>query len=364
MSHPHLDNRASSPLLSVMALILLAAIFVLDLKAPMGLEGGIPYAAVAVFSYWANKPSFGHWVMVLSTVLILGAPFAGNLTDAPSYLSVDRLYAVANLCIVALPFYLVRKFLGKKYTIELAEIERRNLRAQAKLRISEDRYRDFAESSSDGRWEINENLVYNYLSENYLFNTGFARELVLGTGRKELIATENTPDEVAKHMKDLQARRPFHDFRYKTVNSVKGERFWSENGKPIFDDQGAFKGYRGSSKDISALIVAEAKTKDTILQFRSAIEHLTDGFLLVDSDHRVVICNNQMLEFNADIADLIVPGASYLEIGQARKERGQVPFEGQTVSDLLYGSESAANRETDSFLRKHNDGRRVLVNFL
>lgn len=351
-------------LYNLVILILLGAIFWLDLKTPMGLEGGVPYGAVAVFAYWVNRSVVGHGVTLLAAGLLLAPSLISGLEGGVWIPLLDRFYSVANLCLIALPFYLVRKFLMNAYASDLDELKRRALQTRAELSRSEIRYKDFAESSSDSRWEINTELKYNFLSENFFSNTGFARELMEGTRRQDFIAAENEPEQVEAHMQNLQARRPFHDFRFKTKNPVKGERFWAENGKPIFDEQGAFKGYRGSTTDITELVVAETKTQEAMQLFRSAIEHLTDGFLLVDRDHRIVICNQKMLEFNSDIADLLLPGASYLEAGRIRKERDQKPFEGSAVSEILYGRENVDDTNTDSFLRKFKDGRHVIVKIL
>ncbi|HEU4652145.1 MAG TPA: diguanylate cyclase, partial [Croceibacterium sp.] len=49
----------------------------------------------------------------------------------------------------------------------------------------------------------------------------------------------------------LSARNRFTDFTVR-VETVDGEMFWSLTGKPSFDANERFQGYRGSAKDISA----------------------------------------------------------------------------------------------------------------
>lgn len=342
----------------------LAAIFVMDLIAPMGVEGGIPYAAVVLFTYWIKNDVAGHVVLGASTVLLF-APLGGGGFPSIHIADVEpRAYSAVGLWLIAIGFFLLKRSYDRRLAGFLTDFKQDRARVETKLLASEKRYRDFAEANLDGLWEVDENLAFKFLSDNFFSNTGFARELILGTPREDLISQQIEEGELARHMADLRARRPFRDFRYKTVNDVKGVRYWSDNGRPVFDDQGGFRGYRGLSKDITDLIVAENRTRDTIHQFRSAIENLTDGFLIMDRDFRVLICNQRMLDFNEDVADLIVPGAKLTEVAKIRKERGEQPFDGQTISDVLEEGALQFTTGSEQFLRSYKDGRRMIVKLL
>ena len=53
-----------------------------------------------------------------------------------------------------------------------------------------------------------------------------------------------------------------------------------------------------------------------------AIEALSEGLVIYDSDDRFLMCNSQYRRFHRDCEDLLVPGTAWPEITRARAERG------------------------------------------
>ena len=58
------------------------------------------------------------------------------------------------------------------------------------------------------------------------------------------------------HKADLEARRPFRDFRFERYGTDGKRRHLSISGDPIFDETGAFLGYHGTGRDITADVEA------------------------------------------------------------------------------------------------------------
>ena len=134
--------------------------------------------------------------------------------------------------------------------------------AEEALKESRKRFKDFAEVASDWFWEMDENLRFSYFSGRNFQVTGFNLDDLIGKTRRE-VARENLNDEKwEKHFADLEAHRPFHDFCY-DLTPPKGDSLCiSISGMPVFDDDGNFKGYRGTGTDISAQVTAELKLRD------------------------------------------------------------------------------------------------------
>jgi PAS domain S-box-containing protein len=158
-------------------------------------------------------------------------------------------------------------------------------RAEKALQESEKRFRDFGLAASDWFWEMDENLRYTHVSER---GDGiadeFAREMI-GRTRKEIGNPDDDSDKWAKHFADLEAHRPFRDFRYRLIASGRPQHM-AINGMPIFDDRGNFKGYRGSAADISELIEAEetlrrAQRMEAVGQLTGGIAHDFNNLLAV-----------------------------------------------------------------------------------
>ncbi|MGB5182543.1 MAG: HAMP domain-containing sensor histidine kinase [Xanthobacteraceae bacterium] len=57
-------------------------------------------------------------------------------------------------------------------------------------------------------------------------------------------------------MADLDAHKPFRDFRYRATSRDGSEVHIATSGKPLFDPRGRFLGYRGVSRHITAAVRA------------------------------------------------------------------------------------------------------------
>jgi PAS domain S-box-containing protein len=142
------------------------------------------------------------------------------------------------------------------------------------LERSQERYRDFAEASADWFWEQDQHLRFTWVSPGFRrFPEGQPRPY-LGKTEREIEPLGVSEEAWAGHEADLRARRPFRNFELKRLNPDGGAHTISISGKPIFNDRGVFRGYRGVATDITAqsrtdALAAEA---DRALVERARIE--------------------------------------------------------------------------------------------
>ena len=126
----------------------------------------------------------------------------------------------------------------------------------AALGESERRVRDFAEVSSDWFWEQDANLRFTWLSQ-----TSPSERLndhsYRGKTRQQLLRVDETDPGWKAHQLDLNAHRPFRDFRYQRVTADGGVIHVSVSGMPVFDAEGNFLGYRGTGRNITAQVETE-----------------------------------------------------------------------------------------------------------
>jgi len=87
-----------------------------------------------------------------------------------------------------------------------------------------------------------------------------------------------------------------------------------ETGQPIFDDDGQLIYTAGTLQDISEFTLAYQRARIAEERLRDAIEALPDGFVLFDSEDRLVLCNTRYREMNAHISDILEPGVTFSEI--------------------------------------------------
>ncbi len=118
------------------------------------------------------------------------------------------------------------------------------------LHAALDRFRDLTRLASDWFWEQDANYRFTAISESAGARTSVSPGEAIGKTRWEL-ATGCDPEKMAAHRALVEAHQSFREFEYCVV-SDKGETWWySVNGKPVFDDNGRFVGYRGTSRDVT-----------------------------------------------------------------------------------------------------------------
>ena len=132
-------------------------------------------------------------------------------------------------------------------------------RAEDALRESEQRFRDFSESASDWYWETgpDHRFIAHLVSEQLLDKIGALPTSRIGTVRWDFARDlEEEPEKWRLHMADLDAHRPFRDFTYRAASRDGSEIYIAASGKPLFDSEGRFLGYRGVGKHITAAVRA------------------------------------------------------------------------------------------------------------
>ncbi|MGH8670005.1 MAG: PAS domain S-box protein, partial [Burkholderiales bacterium] len=128
--------------------------------------------------------------------------------------------------------------------------EARRLQAEKNLREEEERFRGLTGLSSDMYWTQDTEYRFTDFSGTGPLRAG--RPRILGKHRWDTRYFNMSEADWAAHRAVLDARQPFHDLEMGRI-SESGEKVWvSVSGEPVFDEAGAFTGYRGVGKDITA----------------------------------------------------------------------------------------------------------------
>jgi PAS domain S-box-containing protein len=126
-------------------------------------------------------------------------------------------------------------------------------RTEEALRESEQRFRDYAETASDWLWETGPDHLITRLSD--LYDVGIPPSRVIGVARWEIATdVESEPEKWRLHRAMLDAHRPFRNFVY-TVGTGSPV-YIQTSGKPFYDTNGDFLGYRGVGSDLTAAVRA------------------------------------------------------------------------------------------------------------
>lgn len=202
-----------------------------------------------------------------------------------------------------------------KYLVD--EIDRR----ETEIRLSEARFRDVAEATSDWFWETDQDLKFSLVSDRFFEITGFSHDDVMGRSRLNFGTGRGSevedPEKWMQHGNDLKNRRRFRDFSY----SIKcPDGLWRQikvSGKPIFKTDGQFMGYRGTGSDITA----ETQARSRLM---AANEIMPGAFALWDHENRLVLCNRKYYQYYKVLSDRIRPGVTFEELVLLLEERNGI----------------------------------------
>ncbi|MGY4198700.1 PAS domain S-box protein [Bradyrhizobium sp. USDA 4520] len=144
----------------------------------------------------------------------------------------------------------------------------------AALRESEQRFRDYAETASDWLWETGPDHQVTRLSE-HTSAAGILATGLIGLLRWDIACdVEEEPEKWRQHRATLEAHLPFRDLVYRTVNRTGSPIYVRTSGKPFFDANGKFLGYRGVSTDITAIIRAN-QAEQQLRKAQAELAHVT-----------------------------------------------------------------------------------------
>ena len=161
---------------------------------------------------------------------------------------------------------------------------------------SDERLRDLVDLSSDWFWEQDEAYRFTVNSLGSFGNAPVGG--VLGKTRWQLpiLLSEQDWD---RHRADLDARRHFN-LRY-PIQTEEGDQRWFEvRGKPFYDEQHLFAGYRGIGRDITHDIEREQE----LLEHRDHLQEMVDEQLkeVVMAKQAAEAANQSKSEFLANIS--------------------------------------------------------------
>ena len=203
---------------------------------------------------------FRHLVMrplqALVQAMINARP--DNLREAPVYAK-DEIGKVAqtyNRQVAAFKIYI-----------------RRLTKSQALLTESEKRFRDMAEISGDWFFEMDSDLRLSFISNRFFELLDIERDQVIGKRRDELSQNQQNSEIWTAHLDDLANHRPFRHFEYPFRLNEKDTRILSISGRPVFDEDGRFTGYRGVGSDVTELHEKEQMLAEANRNFGESVTY-------------------------------------------------------------------------------------------
>jgi len=145
--------------------------------------------------------------------------------------------------------------------------------AERRLRDSEQRFRDYAETASDWFWETGPDHRVTQISEHS--DTITAPAGLIGLTRWDIAPDAALePEKWQEHRAALDAHVPFRDLVYRSKDRNGQPIYVRTSGKPIFGADGTFLGYRGVCTDVTAAIRAD-QAEAALRKAQAELAHVT-----------------------------------------------------------------------------------------
>lgn len=267
----------------------------------------------------------------------------------------------AGLSVFAFQYYFVPP--TGSFAVEAAEVPRAVIFALAaffvaslsagqrtateKLRDSELRFRDYAETASDWLWETGPDHATTWVSEK-VSDLGIDKASRIGKARWDIATdVEEEPDKWRVHRGVLDAHQPFRHFRFRIARGDGSAVYVASSGKPVFGADGSFLGYRGVSSDITAAVRAE-QAERALREAQAELAHVTRvstlGEVTASFAHEV----NQPLASivnNANACLGLLPSEAP-DLDEVRDALGDIVTDAERASAIIQRVRALAQRST------------------
>jgi PAS domain S-box-containing protein len=168
-------------------------------------------------------------------------------------------------------------------------------RAEQTLRESEAKFRDYAETASDWFWEIGPDYKFTLLTGNAFGSNAAER---IGTAYWDhALDLETDPEKWRLVRVALDSRQPFRDFVYRGMDGNGSPMHVRASGKPVFDANGEFRGYRGTGTDVTTIMHAQEALGESERSLRSAIDGIAGLVAIFAPNGELEALNRQVVEY-------------------------------------------------------------------
>ncbi|CAH2405775.1 AAA family ATPase [Mesorhizobium escarrei] len=209
-------------------------------------------------------------------------------------------------------------------------------RAETEARESEQRFRDYAEIASDWLWETGPDHRFIHVSEQ-LTAVGISPAHRIGLRRWDFATdVDEEPEKWRLHIATLEAHQPFRGFVFRVKADDGSAHYITASGKPVFDPEGRFLGYRGVGSDVTAAVRAE-QAEEALHKTQMELAHVarvtTLGELAASIAHEV----------NQPLAAIVTNGEVGLQwldretpnLAEVREALGDMINNGRRASEII-----------------------------
>jgi signal transduction histidine kinase len=193
--------------------------------------------------------------------------------------------------------------------------------ARQGARTEEQRLRDYAEAAADWFWEMDQRLNFTRMSSSTQIPDAWQARAFVGRRLDEVRGLGVEGDDWQPLAALLEARLPFRDVRIVCRESDGAQLYLSLSGLPLFDEAGAFVGYRGIGRDLTLLrraeehaATAQRELTATTALLRATLDNVEQGLLVLDTELCFRLWNDRMFSLFGHTPNKFRVGRSFAEM--------------------------------------------------
>ncbi len=172
------------------------------------------------------------------------------------------------------------------------------------VEASDDRFRDFADAASDWFWEMDAELRFCFFSDRFEEVTGVKPVELLGKTREETGIPGVDLESWQRHLHDLRNHLAFRNFVHPRSLRDGSVIQLSVSGRPHYDVDGIFRGFRGTGSDISEI----KRIEEELVEAKEVAElaDRTKSEFLANMSHELRTPLNAILGFSEMIGSQLL----------------------------------------------------------
>lgn len=148
-------------------------------------------------------------------------------------------------------------------------------------------FRALVEATSDWVWAIDEHGRFTYASPRVRELLGYEPAEVIGKTPFDFMPPEEARRVGGEFAAIVAQRLEFHELINRNVHKDGREVILETSGVPVFDEGGAFRGFRGIDRDVTARVHAQHRLRLT----DAAVKAAAEGIIVADAAGNITACN-------------------------------------------------------------------------
>ncbi len=185
------------------------------------------------------------------------------------------------------------------------EVFKRNALA---LQESEQRFRDFTDTSADWAWEVDGSWRYTFVSDRVNDLLGYAADELLSKTPFDFMPPENA-ERFRQHVETaVSTRSSIHDFENINLHKDGSQRHVLTSAVPLLDQSGALLGFRGTDKDITD----RRRTEEQLQLAASVFTHAREGIVIMSPEATILEVNDAFTKITGYSRDEALGRAHWL----------------------------------------------------